>query len=89
MVFHGFKKLARFLLIGLWTVVLCRGALRLEQRNLLQFARVPTKLSGGFTAAFFFPGFQIIPVAVLLMRAQSTYEPVWSCPCALRSRVCF
>lgn len=26
---------------------------RLEQRNLLQFARVPTKLSGGFTAAFF------------------------------------
>lgn len=28
--------------------------LRLEQRNLLQFARVPTKLSGGFPAAFFF-----------------------------------
>jgi hypothetical protein len=26
---------------------------RLEQRNLLQFARVPTKLSGGFYRRFF------------------------------------
>tara|TARA_R110002167_G_scaffold76541_6_gene213195 strand:- start:7427 stop:7579 length:153 start_codon:yes stop_codon:yes gene_type:complete len=36
--------------------------LRLEQRNLLQFARVPTKLSGGFfSAAFFFSGLDISP----------------------------
>lgn len=39
---------------------------RLEQRNLLQFARVPTKLSGGFSAAFFFPGFQKLATGTLV-----------------------
>lgn len=62
---------------------------RLEQRNLLQFARVPTKLSGGFTAAFFLPFFKYLKMALLLLRSQSTYNPGGSSPVVFQLRPCF
>tara|TARA_B100000123_G_scaffold157569_1_gene116559 strand:+ start:250 stop:609 length:360 start_codon:yes stop_codon:yes gene_type:complete len=73
-IFHGFKKLARFLLMSYRTVVLCRGAFRAWNNVIFCSLLVSQPNSAAvFPPLFSFPDFKSLQLVLLSMCPQSTY----------------